>query len=86
MNSPAIADALAYAPRVGGEPNRIRYDRLMTVHRNPNAETAVQYLVWALECIEKTGNQKAAHHVGIAMDALRKGTHRSANKTDGQAI
>jgi hypothetical protein len=66
---------LAYAQRVGDEPNR-----------NPNAETAVQYLVWALENIEKIGNQKAARHVRIALDALRKGTHRSADKTDGQAI
>jgi hypothetical protein len=72
----------AYARRVGDEPNGVRYDRLMTAHRNLNAETAVQYLVWALELIEKTGNQKAARHVHIAVDALRKGT----NKPDGQAI
>jgi hypothetical protein len=50
----------------------------MIVCRNANVETAMQYLVWALENIEKTGNQKAAHHIRIAMDALRKGTHRSA--------
>jgi hypothetical protein len=58
----------------------------MTGHRNANAETAMQYLAWALEDIEKTGNQKAAHHVRIALNALRKGTHRSADKTDGLAI
>ena len=43
----------------------------MTVHRNSYAEAAIQYLTWALEDIEKTGNQKAAHHVRLAMEALR---------------
>lgn len=43
----------------------------------------MQYLQRALECIEKVGNQKAAHHVRIALDALRK-THRS-DKTERRA-
>lgn len=38
----------------------------------------MQYLTWALEKIETMGNQKAAHHARIALEALRKG---SAGKT-----
>jgi hypothetical protein len=41
----------------------------MTAHRNPDA--AVQYLVWALEEIEKFGHTKAALHARIALDELR---------------
>jgi hypothetical protein len=44
----------------------------MTAQRDANAETAMQYLVWALEHIEKTGNQKVAHHIRMAMDQLRR--------------
>ena len=43
----------------------------MTVLRNANAEAALQYLVWALEDIEKAGNQKAAQHARLAVKALR---------------
>jgi hypothetical protein len=57
----------------------------MAVDRNANAEIAMQYLVWALEEIEKAGNQTAAHQVRIALEMLRKGAHRSPDKTDGQA-
>jgi hypothetical protein len=56
----------------------------MAVDRNAN-EVAMQYLVWALEDIEKAGNRKAARHVRIALEALRKGPHCSPDKTDGQA-
>lgn len=56
----------------------------MTTDLDENAETAMQYLQWALEGIEKVGNQKAARHVRIALDALRK-THRS-EKTERRAI
>jgi len=31
----------------------------------------MQYLTWAIEEIEKTGHQKAAHHVRIALAELR---------------
>ena len=55
----------------------------MTLHRNANAETAMQYLVWALEDIEKAGNPKAAHYVRVAINALRSGTHRLADEPDG---
>ncbi|MBR0848787.1 hypothetical protein JQ543_13625 [Bradyrhizobium diazoefficiens] len=34
-------------------------------------ETAAQYLIWALEQIEKAGNQKAASHVRVALQELR---------------
>ncbi|WP_426612432.1 hypothetical protein [Bradyrhizobium sp. McL0616] len=55
----------------------------MTADLDETAETSMQYLQRALECIEKVGNQKAAHHVRIALDALRK-THRS-DKTERRA-
>lgn len=45
----------------------------MTEPSNPHAEAAVQYLVWALEEMEKSGNPKAAQHARRALDALRKG-------------
>jgi hypothetical protein len=42
-------------------------------HRpDPDAETAAQYLMWALEFIEKTGDHKAARHARIALDAMRQ--------------
>lgn len=44
----------------------------VTFRRNPDAEAASQYLVWALEEIEKVGNQKAALHTRAAITALRK--------------
>ena len=60
-----------HAPQVEDEQNAIRYEQCaMTVHRNSYAEAAIQYLTWALEDIEKTGNQKAAHHVRLAIEAL----------------
>ncbi|MBR1363500.1 hypothetical protein [Bradyrhizobium ottawaense] len=43
-----------------------------------DVQAAMQYLTWALEKIETMGNQKAAHHARIALEALRKG---SAGKT-----
>jgi hypothetical protein len=45
----------------------------VTSRRSPEAEAANQYLSWALEEIEKVGNQKAARHARAAMAALRKG-------------
>jgi hypothetical protein len=42
------------------------------VQDSPNPEAALQYLVWALEEIEKSGNKSAAHHARRAIDALRK--------------
>ena len=45
----------------------------MSSRRNANVETAVQYLTWALEEIEKSGNREAARHARIAMKALSEG-------------
>jgi hypothetical protein len=52
----------------------------MTVRRNPHAEAAVQYLVWALEEIEKSGHQKAAHHARLALKELRAINARQLTK------
>jgi len=39
----------------------------MTIRRDANAETAMQYLIWALEEIEKAGKQEAAHYARLAL-------------------
>jgi hypothetical protein len=66
----------AHAQPVEDEQKGIRYDRAaMTVPQDSDAEAAMQYLMWALEYIEKAGNQKAAQHIRIALEALREGTH-----------
>jgi hypothetical protein len=44
----------------------------MTHRSNPYVQTAAQYLIWAIEEIEKIGNPEAAHHARIALDALRR--------------
>jgi hypothetical protein len=36
-----------------------------------NAEAAMQYLIWALEEMEKSGNQEAARHARTALEALQ---------------
>jgi hypothetical protein len=47
----------------------------MTRPTNPDHnKAAMQYLIWALEEIEKAGNQKAAQHARNALDALRQGS------------
>ena len=54
----------------------------MTGPSNPNAQKAAeQYLIWALEEIEKAGHPKAAHHARIALEELR-GSPRSADEKD----
>jgi hypothetical protein len=45
----------------------------MTEPSDPPVQTATQYLVWALEEIEKSGNQNAAEYARHAIDALRAG-------------
>ena len=57
----------------------------MTGRRNSNAESAIQYLVWALEVIEKTGNGRAAKHARNALEALREATSRSVDQNDERA-
>jgi hypothetical protein len=44
-----------------------------------DAQAAMQYLLWALEFIEKAGNQKAARHARLAQKALREGTRPSTD-------
>jgi len=46
----------------------------MAVVLSADAQAAIQYLTWALEEIEKTGNRKAAQHARLALDELR-GVH-----------
>jgi hypothetical protein len=56
--------------------NEIEFDThqsAMTGPPNSHAQTALQYLTWALEEIEKAGNEKAAHHARNALEALRRG-------------
>jgi len=49
----------------------------VTFRHNPDAEAAKQYLTWALEEIEKVGNQKAARLTRAAMAALRNGGQKA---------
>jgi hypothetical protein len=51
----------------------------MTIRPDPPALIAMQYLTWALEYIEKTGDRKAAHHARLALEALRKRSPRSTD-------
>lgn len=39
---------------------------------DPNAVTAMQYLIWSLEFIEKTGDREASRHTRLALTALGK--------------
>jgi hypothetical protein len=51
----------------------------MIIRPDSDAVTAMQYLTWALEFIEKTGDLKAAHHARLALEALRRRTARSTD-------
>jgi hypothetical protein len=52
----------------------------MTVPTHPHVHAAIQHLIWALEEIEKAGNQGAARHACKALGALRQVAHRSTRK------
>lgn len=54
---------------------------LASTPRNPDVEAAEQYLIWAIEEIEKFGHAKAALHVRIALEELLN-VSRSADKTN----
>ena len=54
----------------------------MTNRSDPDAATAMQYLVWALEYIEKTGDLKAVQHARLALEALRERAHPPSNSFD----
>jgi len=43
----------------------------MTHSRNSHLEGAIQTLVFAIEEIAKTGNQKAEHHARLALKYLK---------------
>jgi hypothetical protein len=50
------------------------------------AQTAIQYLVWAIEEIEKTGNKEAAQHARVVLKALQESVaSRRAGPRDGRA-
>ena len=42
----------------------------MTNSHNSHLESAIQALVWAIEDIAKTGNEKAEHHARLALKYL----------------
>jgi len=42
----------------------------------------MQYLVWALEFIEKTGDLNAAHHARLAVERLRERTDMAASTSE----
>lgn len=58
----------------------------MSFARNASTEAAVQYLTWALEQIEEAGNQEAARHARLALEALREGTRRPIDAGLGSSL
>ena len=57
----------------------------MIAHRSKlHAHVAEQYLVWALEEIEKAGHQSAADYTRMALKALR-GDLRRPDQSDDQS-
>ena len=57
----------------------------MIAHRSKlHAHVAEQYLVWALEEIEKAGHQSAADYTRMALKALR-GAIQRPDKSDDQS-
>ena len=75
-----------HARQVRDEQNGIGYEQLaMTKQHDANAEIAMQYLIWALEFMEKAGNRNAAKHARIALAALRHGVTPSGEKTGDPA-
>lgn len=56
------------------------FDADVTLRRNSHAETAIQYLTWALEAIEKAGSREAAEHTRNAITALQKKKPRKTDK------
>ncbi|WP_176721956.1 hypothetical protein [Bradyrhizobium sp. LMTR 3] len=51
----------------------------MTIRPDPPAVIAMQYLMWAIEYIDKTGDLKAARHARLALEALRERAPRSTD-------
>jgi hypothetical protein len=65
-----------HAVRAMSNRTELCMDSLHDFRPDPHVVTSMQYLVWAIEDIEKTGNHKAMHHVRLALKALRQHTHR----------
>jgi hypothetical protein len=64
--------------------NRIEFDNNAEMSlRSSDTQTALQYLIWALEQIEKTGNQKAVRHARLAIEALRQNGPAAAKDIHG---
>jgi hypothetical protein len=54
----------------------------MTIRSDPDAATAMQYLVWALEYIEKTGAISRLRVTPAFVEALRKRTDMAASSSE----
>jgi hypothetical protein len=54
----------------------------MTPRPDADAAIAMQYLVWALEFIGKTGDLNAAHHARLAVERLRERTDMAASTSE----
>ncbi|MBR0797247.1 hypothetical protein JQ615_17795 [Bradyrhizobium jicamae] len=52
----------------------------MTIRHDEQTQTALQYLTWALEAIETVGDQRAAHHARLALEALRESLYRAGDE------
>jgi hypothetical protein len=52
----------------------------MTDADKSHADAAVQLLIWALEEIEKAGNEKARQHARAALEALRQAADQPNSK------
>lgn len=53
----------------------------MAIRRDEDADAATQYLIWALEEIEKIGNKKATHHARLAIKELRRAVRSDKAET-----
>jgi len=73
-------EPLAATLRHGHLPNQrgpLRF--AMSDPSNPHADAAIQHLIWALEEIEKSGEQMAAQHARMALNCLRDAFPATSN-------
>jgi hypothetical protein len=75
----------AHAQQAGDKRNWVGYEQFAMTLRNADASAAMQYLIWALEEIEKEGCPKAANHARLAIEALRDVAAPTGDKTDEHA-
>ena len=69
---------MKWQPKSAAPADRVEFGNDHSSHAAD--EAAVQYLVWGLEEIEKSGNKEAARHARMALKAL----HESASRSDDQ--